>query len=92
MNDEQLNETISPEAQETIFKQAILGHHQTIMAELQSLIGALKERPEEITKDHVVFVKNVARAQVEFLRAHGINAWVDVIEAAGLDVEAGDRL
>ncbi|WP_211881278.1 hypothetical protein [Pseudarthrobacter albicanus] len=91
--DPNLNDVMPADEQEAIWKAGILGHFRAQWAELQAVIAQLKEHPELVTREHVMFVKEATRGLMEWLRANGINAWFDVTEATGLDeVKAGDRL
>lgn len=94
MNNEETNLTnvTSAEDQAEVWTAAVVGHFQTKWTELQSIIAELKERPNLVTAEHVILVKNAIKGLMEWLRAHGIDAHFDVTEANGLDVQAGDRL
>ncbi len=91
--DASLTHIMPADEQAAILRDAVLGHHKATMAQLQSFIAELNEQPDLITRDHVKLVKDAVKHQVEWLRAHGIDAYCEVTEATGLDdVKAGDRL
>lgn len=93
-NDENasLTEILPAEEQAAIGRAAILAHFETLWAELQAAIAQLKEHPELVTREHVIFYKDAIRHLMEWLRANGIEAYAHVSEANGIDLQPGDRL
>lgn len=91
--DANLHAVMPADQQNEIWTAAILGHHHTVWEEFQNILAEMKAQPGGMTKEQVAVSISFIRTQMEWLRAHGINAAFTIHEAQGIDgLKAGDQL
>jgi hypothetical protein len=89
----ELSEVMPNAQQDEIWVAAILGHHHTVWEEFQSILAEMKAQPGGMTKEQVAVSISFIKSQMEWLRAHGINAAFTIHDAQGIDgLKAGDQL